>query len=109
LTGERRAREFLQKKGFEFLDQNVRSGNSEVDLIFWDHQMDEVVFVEVKTRASERFGHGSGAVGYRKLRGAQVVARAYLAKRHLKKAYRFDIICVVGGKVEHFENVTWSF
>jgi putative endonuclease len=105
--GEKKACKFLQVNGFVILGTNLRVGKSEVDIVALDTQVDEVVFVEVKTRASEQFGSPSASVNYRKLQALRRAAPDVLKHFCLEKDYRFDIISVLPHKIEHFENVTW--
>lgn len=105
--GERSAVKFLEAKNYDILDINIRVKNSEVDLVAFDREFDEVVFVEVKARASADFGHPSGAVDQRKLSSMNRVARNYIKSKRLDKDFRFDIITLTPQGVEHFENVTW--
>lgn len=52
LWGERKARIFLEKHGYIFLDQRARTPAGEIDLIMMTPET--LVFVEVKVRASFR-------------------------------------------------------
>lgn len=54
-AGEQRAVQHLQASGFTVVDRNWRTRGGEIDVVALTH--DEVVVVEVKTRASEAFGH----------------------------------------------------
>lgn len=81
--------------------------SGEVDIIAYDPETDDVVFVEVKTRSSSEFGHPSQAVSYRKHKAMMRVAQAFLRARDLENDYRFDIICVLPRQIEHFKNITW--
>lgn len=76
-------------------------------MIALDTVRQEIVFVEVKTRKSTVFGHPSQAVNDKKLRSLKKVAYMWLKKSNLAKDFRFDIISVLPGKIEHFENITW--
>ena len=53
--GENLAALYLQKLGYDVLEQNYRTGRLEVDLIC--KKGDVLVFVEVKTRSSTKFGN----------------------------------------------------
>jgi len=46
--GEKMAKEYLIKKGYQFIAQNYKSSHKELDLIFRINN--KVIFVEVKTR-----------------------------------------------------------
>ncbi|HEX7017633.1 MAG TPA: YraN family protein [Patescibacteria group bacterium] len=107
--GERQAVEFLKKEGYQILDVNVSFNTQEIDIIALDTELDEIVFVEVKSRWSDEYGHPSKAVTREKLRNIQYVAGVYRQQRKLDKDYRFDIITVITdtSEIEHFENVTW--
>lgn len=105
--GEERARQYLLEFGYQIWDSNLRYKNHEIDLVAFDPETQEVVFVEVKTRANDVKGHASEAVNDKKLRSLQAVAVNYLRSLGVVRAYRFDIVTVTKGEIEHFENVTW--
>jgi len=52
--GEEKAVEFLKKEGYKILDQNYYTHYGELDVICEKNR--EIIFVEVKTRRSNRFG-----------------------------------------------------
>ena len=62
--GEAKVARHYEAAGYEVLDRNWRVRGGEIDLVL--ARGDEVVFCEVKTRTSSRFGHASEAVGHRK-------------------------------------------
>lgn len=69
------------------------------------HRRGVLVFCEVKTRSSVRFGRGLEAVGWEKQRRIRALALAWLAasKRHYQEI-RFDVADVDGaGAVEVIE------
>lgn len=84
--------------------------NQEIDIVALDRAVDEIVFIEVKTRTSDEYGHPSRAVNRDKLKNIQYVAGVFRRRHRLDKDYRFDIITVIvdTNEIEHFENVTWS-
>ena len=94
--GERIAERELKKAGLSILGRRVRVGRrDELDLIARD--ADTLVFVEVKTRATEDFGRPVDAVNRAKRRHLSRAAVRYLAARRLRPAYiRFDVVEVVG-------------
>ncbi|MCA9373214.1 YraN family protein [Candidatus Woesebacteria bacterium] len=105
---EDQAKKFLQAQRFEVLDQNVRVKNNEVDLIAFDHKLEELVFIEVKSRTSAEFGDPFTAVDRMKLRSMQYVAACYRRQTGYHGDFRFDIITVVDSQVHHYENITWN-
>ncbi len=54
IIGENAAAEFLKKKGYVILERNFRKGYGEIDIIAV--KKGTLVFVEVKTRSSDKFG-----------------------------------------------------
>jgi putative endonuclease len=92
--GELAAREFLQKKGLHYLTANFRTPRGEIDLIFQDN--DCLVFVEVKTRSSEKWNRPAAAVNARKRRRISRTALDYLRRLHHPRVpVRFDVVEVL--------------
>ncbi|HNU84690.1 MAG: YraN family protein [Pseudomonadota bacterium] len=101
--GEERAAEFLRDRGYRILERNYRCPLGEIDLIARDGGT--VVFVEVKTRSTERFGSPQASIGARKQRRMTAVALYYLkGKNWLTAPARFDVAAV--SLVEGKETVT---
>lgn len=72
----------------------ARSGAGELDLVAWDG--DTLVFVEVKTRATEEFGSPDRAVGETKRDRLLRAAREYARRAGVDwRRVRFDIVNVV--------------
>jgi len=91
--GESLAVEHLKARGCEILAQNYRVRRGEIDLIARDGEF--IVFVEVKTRRSLRFGLPQAAVTLQKQRQISKVALAYLQAQNLLDApCRFDVIAI---------------
>jgi putative endonuclease len=90
-NGERLAEEYLLKLGFTVVARNFRTREGEIDLICRDGKT--LVFVEVKTRRSNRFGAPEEAVTYQKLRRLRTAAFAFLVE-HPARAFRFDVIAI---------------
>ena len=89
--GERRAALYLTEKGYRIEDQNVRAGGVEIDLVV--RRGRTVVFVEVKTRRSRRFGPAELAVDARKQSRLIQGALAWLSQKGRGVAHaRFDVI-----------------
>ena len=105
--GEERALRYLRDKQYQIWDTNIRVGNHEVDIVAFDTQYQEIVFVEVKTRRTDVFGSPSQSVKYLKLKSLQTLASTYLKTKQVKFNYRFDIVSILPNAVDHLENVTW--
>ncbi len=103
--GEGLALRFLQNEGYLLLEKNYRAQRCEIDLIMQDDET--TVFVEVKARASMRFGLGREAVTKKKQQNLLIAATAYAADHGLLEAsLRFDVIEVAlpAGDVTHIKN-----
>ncbi len=110
--GEEIAREFLERKGLEFLQKNYHAQGGELDLIMKDEQDDEYVFVEVKTRTNEAFGHGEESITQQKFEKILTAIEAFFIKElNLEELpfFRVDAVIVHLKKgeerCEHIEDI----
>lgn len=110
LWGEQVAAQFLELKGLKIVGRRVKVYRNEIDLIAVDKIRDRemLVFVEVKTRASDRYGGGRAALNARK-RHALCRAAAHYLRRHAKSPFRFDLVEVIGKKESNIEPVIRHF
>lgn len=110
-TGEAAAAVWLQAHGYDILERNFRTRCGEIDLVA--RTGDAVVFLEVKSRTSARFGHPSEAIVARKQRRLLRLAEAYLRSRHLEGCVvRFDAVAVhldAAGRVVEIEHIADAF
>ncbi|HBT97510.1 MAG TPA: YraN family protein [Desulfobulbaceae bacterium] len=90
--GERLAADFLRERGHIIVQQNYRKKYGEIDIITKDG--DTLVFVEVKTRTSQRYGGAAAAVTVKKQRQITKAALEYMSGQPLQTAARFDVVCV---------------
>ena len=82
-----------KRAGYDILERNYRAIRGEIDVIAQDG--DFIVFVEVKTRRSLKFGLPQTAVTTQKQRQISKVALAYLQAKNLFDApCRFDVISI---------------
>lgn len=88
---ERIARRYLETRGLAYVAQNYRAARGEIDLIM--RERDTLVFVEVRYRASARFGTAAETVGRDKQSRLRRAAEHYL-QRYGTCACRFDVIAV---------------
>jgi putative endonuclease len=104
--GEDAAASFLKKSGFKIIERNYKNKIGEIDIIAKDKE--NLVFVEVKTRSSNKFGTPAEAVTYYKKQKIVNTAKFYLMKNQTELNIRFDIIEVYGkfdGERFLFENI----
>ncbi|MBQ7419286.1 MAG: YraN family protein [Prevotella sp.] len=105
--GEDIAADYLQRKGYQIIERDWKSGHRDLDIIALDG--DTVVFVEVKTRSNRLFTDPVEAVGYQKIRNLQQAANHYVKYRRINHDIRFDIVCVIGTpgtepEIDHIED-----
>lgn len=91
--GEDLAKQYLQGLGYELLEQNWRHRRAEIDLIFMDGPA--LVFVEVKTRSTDAFGHPLEFVRKRQTELLSSAAAAYMEKINHEWELRFDLVSVI--------------
>jgi putative endonuclease len=105
--GETRAAAHLERRGYRIVARNVRAGGVELDLVASRGSL--VVFAEVKTRRSERFGAPELAVHPAKRSRLVRGAAAWLREnRSGARRVRFDVLaCRVDArgewKIRHWE------
>ncbi len=99
--GERRAARHYEAAGYVVLDQNWVVRGGELDLVVM--RGDEIVFCEVKTRSSDRFGAAVEAVDHRKQRFVRRAAMSWLDAHDRRGRIRFDVATVTGPRVEILE------
>ncbi|MEI8239906.1 MAG: YraN family protein [Actinomycetota bacterium] len=100
--GEDEAARWYVRHGYEVLARNWRCAHGEIDLVLGGPGL--VVFSEVKARASAEFGGPQAAVNWRKQRRVRRLAAMWLADhRPVGVTVRFDVVAVVGAKVEVIE------
>lgn len=85
---------YLEQQGLTLRAQNIRGPKGEVDLIMEDD--DFLVFVEVRFRAGDDFGHALETVDPRKQRRISATALHYLQANNLvhERYCRFDVVAV---------------
>ena len=89
--GENRAVRYFEAQGYRIVARNVRAAGVEVDLIVRRRRI--LVFVEVKTRRSRRFGPPELAVTAAKRARLVLAATAWLRENGRGFAHaRFDVI-----------------
>jgi putative endonuclease len=93
-VGEEIAVQFLIDHGYSILERNFRFHHQEIDVIAKASGM--ILFVEVKTRISERAGAGVEQVTPDKQKRIRRVADFYLTKVIVKDAaVRFDVFSIL--------------
>jgi putative endonuclease len=91
---ERLACAFLERKGLRLLERNYRCRLGEIDLVM--REAGTLVFVEVRFRASARFGTPAETVDMHKQRRLAAAAGHYLQHRPTTLPCRFDVLAISG-------------
>lgn len=107
--GEEIAAEYLKNKGYKIIDRNFRARNTELDIVAV--HKDILVFIEVKTRSSDKFGTPLEQIAYFKLKSLIKAAEFYkISHKNLPDQMRIDAISVqyssTEPKIEHVENIS---
>ncbi|MFC1780620.1 YraN family protein [Patescibacteria group bacterium] len=104
--GEDYAVEYLESKRYEVIGRNVYIGDGEIDIV--TKKDDMIVFVEVKTRKSDKYVDILDSIDEAKEEALVTSCEEYLIKNDLETAdYRIDLIGIILNKgiVEKFEHV----
>ena len=102
------AADYLKKQGYKILEVNYKNKIGEIDIIALDGNY--TVFVEVKARASERFGHPLEAIDEQKQQKIHAVASIYLMKnKKYNSACRFDAISILGMEQPEITHIKDAF
>lgn len=100
-TGEDIATEYLIKNNYKIIERNFLCKMGEIDIIALKDEY--LVFIEVKTRSSNKYGVPSEAVTKNKLKHLYKTARYYVYTRNLQdECIRFDVIEI------YYENSTYK-
>lgn len=100
---EKLAERYLVGQDYEILERNWMTGHKEIDLIA--RKDNTVVFVEVKSSGSLKFGHPSERVDDKKQHNLIIAAEQYIISKDLHDCdFRFDLITFLEGKIEHYPN-----
>ena len=106
--GERLAADYLSAEGMRLVASNWRCSLGEVDLILTDGRT--MVFVEVKTRSSTRFGHPFEAISATKMARLRRLAVEWCRTEDYRGEIRVDAVGVIAGAgsapiIEHLRGV----
>jgi len=89
--GERYVKEYLENNGYKVLNMNYNCRFGEIDIIALEDKC--LVFVEVKTRTTKRYGAPENAVNYWKRKHLVLSARCYIEQYRIKEYFaRFDVV-----------------
>ncbi|TKH37433.1 YraN family protein [Paenibacillus polymyxa] len=91
--GEEAAALFLENLGYRILERNWRCRSGEIDLIAKQEHI--LVFIEVRSRSSSKYGTPAESVTARKITQVRQTAAVYLHMNGMGESpIRFDMISV---------------
>ena len=104
--GELIAFMILQRDGVIILETNWRFQKAEIDIIAKKDGF--LIFTEVKTRGSKKFGKPSDAIDKKKIALYKDAVEGYLEQYPSEAEIRFDVVNIIIGKdetqIEHIPN-----
>ena len=111
--GENLAVKYLINKNYLILAKKYYIRGGEIDITVQDSKTKEIVFVEVKTRSSNKYGYPEQAVNEQRRLRLNKAAQRYLIDNNYKfdQNYRFDVIAIElnmqtrMAKISHFERI----
>ena len=91
--GEKIAQSYLKEQSYQILEINWRFQRAEVDIIA--RKNDVLVFIEVKTRTSNRWGNPEDSISPKKQSFIVDAATQYMDLINHQWEIRFDVISII--------------
>ncbi len=113
LLGELVAKEYLVKRGYEFVDGNMRVGHLEIDLLM--RKGDLMVYVEVKSSKAGSWERIVGNLSGKKLRRVFQACVSHHERFYQELPMRVDCVCVQFDwkmdvrRIRHMTNLSWDY
>ena len=99
ILGEKLAQDFLKKRGYRILETNYRCPEGEIDIVA--RYKDFLVFVEVRTKTSLKFGSPEESITFAKKERMRAAAFHYQQMHdNLPPLWRIDVVAVELDKKE---------
>ena len=98
---------YFTRQGFAIIARNYRYQRAEIDIIAKKNRL--LVFVEVKARSNDQFGHPEAFVTPKQQVLVRAAAEHYIIAQDWNHAIRFDIIAILQQnsnppQLTHFED-----
>lgn len=91
--GEKIARQYLEKQGYQIIAQNYKNYFGEIDLIAREGNL--FIFVEVKTRLKNTFGSPEESINHQKQKKLIRISSQYLLNNKIEgENYRIDCLAI---------------
>jgi putative endonuclease len=110
--GEKLARDYLMKRGYSIIGANVKTSYKEIDIVSLKDNV--LVFAEVKTRTSEKFGGAEESIFSNKTNHLKKAIGLYLREHRKALKYqdiRLDLIAIdickdeKLAKIKHYKDI----
>lgn len=105
--GEKLAEKYLMKNKYKIVEKNFRCKFGEIDIIAFYKK--ELIFIEVKTRTSNKYGSGISSIDKNKQKHLYKTAEYYLYNKNLDIDIRIDAIEITLNKglisIKHYKNI----
>lgn len=108
--GEGLARDYLVRHGYKIIGENIKVSYKEIDIIAKKQSL--IVFIEVKTRTSDKFGFADEAISSKKIKHLKRAIGAYLKSYNPEfKDIRLDLIAIdidkykKIAKIKHYKDI----
>ena len=93
ILGEKLARDFLKKRGYRICETNYRCPEGEIDIVA--RHKDSLVFIEVRTKKSLRFGSPEESITLTKMERLRALAAHYQqTHNNVPPSWRIDVVAV---------------
>ncbi len=103
--GEELAKKYLIKYNYRIIAQNIKTSYKEIDIIA--KQNDKLVFVEVKTRTTLKYGQADEAISRKKISNLRKAIGIYLDRSNKEKYknIQLDLIAIDINKENKTANI----
>lgn len=107
--GEDISCKYLKENNYLIHKRNFRCKQGEIDIIAYDNNLKQLVFIEVKTRSNAKYGRPCEAVNYFKKNHIISVSKYYNYKYNIQNiSIRYDVIEIILNnsfyKLNHIKN-----
>ena len=102
-AAEERALSHLMDEGLQLVERNFLCKLGEIDLVMRDGAV--LVFVEVRKRASDKYGGAAASITHAKQRCLVRAAQFYLQRLRGQPACRLDVVTIDAGVLRWLKNV----
>jgi putative endonuclease len=93
VKGEKLAQNHLRALQYEILETNWRFQKAEIDIIAYENEV--LVFLEVKTRTTDRWGKPEDSISPKKQALIADAASQYMEQINHEWEVRFDVISII--------------